>query len=89
MNLLKIAICFFATLFLLNSCNMKEQVDFIGYNGVIYTVDSVFTKAEAFAIKEGKFVKVGTTADILAKYKVPTNNINSYIDFNGAAVYPG
>lgn len=90
----KITIGLFSVLFLISGCNMKQQVDFIGYNGVVYTVDSAFTKTEAFAVKDGKFVEVGTTAHILAKYKVAATNQengspDNFVDFNGAAVYPG
>lgn len=74
---------------LLVSCHMKEQVDFIGYNGVVYTVDSTFTKAEAFAVKDGKFVGTGSTGDILARYKVAFPDTTNFIDLQGAAVYPG
>lgn len=74
---------------LLVSCHMKEQVDFIGYNGVVYTVDSAFTKAEAFAVKDGKFVETGSTGDILARYKVASPDTANFMDLQGAAVYPG
>lgn len=74
---------------LLVSCHMKEQVDFIGYNGVVYTVDSAFTKAEAFAVKDGKFVETGSTGDILARYKVASPGTANFMDLQGAAVYPG
>ena len=53
----------------LQSCNMKQEVDMIGCNGVVYTVDSAFSKAEAFAVKDGKFVFVGTSEEVLSKYK--------------------
>lgn len=82
---------FYSCILLVSSCNMKQQVDFIGYNGVIYTVDSTFTKAEAFAVKDGKFVAVGTTADILGTYQVQDaeNHPDNYVDFKGGSVYPG
>ena len=74
---------------LMISCAAKQQVDFIGFNGVVYTVDSIFSKSEAFAVKDGKFVEVGKTSDILSKYEVASPDSTNYIDFNGAAVYPG
>ncbi len=79
---------------LLIGCNMKQQVDFIGYNGVVYTVDSAFTKAQAFAVKDGRFVEAGTNDAILSKYKVASsgskdNGGDNFVDFQGAAVYPG
>ena len=40
--------------------------DLIVINGKVYTVDSQQPKAEAFAVKDGRFVAVGSTADIRA-----------------------
>lgn len=75
-------------IFLHTSCKMEQKADFIGYNGNIYTVDSLFTKAEAFAIKDGKFIDVGTNDKILSKYKVdPKTGVKK--DFKGATIYPG
>lgn len=74
---------------LITSCQMKQQVDFIGYNGVVYTVDSTFANVQAFAVKDGCFVETGTTDAILSKYKVAVQNDTTYVDFKGAAVYPG
>ena len=68
----------------LQSCTMKQNVDLIGCNGVVYTVDSAFTVAEAFAVKDGKFVAVGTTEEITGKYQS-----SQIIDFKGGPVYPG
>ena len=68
----------------LHSCTMKKDVDFIGYNGVVYTVDSAFSMAEAFAVKDGKFVFVGTTDQVLSRFKS-----DNAVDFGGSPVYPG
>ncbi len=46
------------------SCKSKEKIDLLVYNATIYTVDSNFAKADAFAVKDGKFIVVGTTADL-------------------------
>ena len=40
--------------------------DFILVNGKVYTVDSLQPTAEAFAVKDGRFVAVGSTTDIRA-----------------------
>ncbi|MCH2195935.1 amidohydrolase family protein [Kordia sp.] len=66
------------------SCTQKETVDTVVYNAKVYTVDTNFSKAEAFAIKDGKFVDVGNTSDILTKYEAEEK-----IDINGKTVYPG
>ena len=80
----KLVITIAAAFFAAQSCDMKQSVDFIGHNGVVYTVDSSFSVVEAFAVKEGLFVEAGSNETILSKYK--SKNI---CDFNGAAVYPG
>ena len=78
-----LAVCFMWAAFF-GSCTMKTQVDFIGYNGLVYTVDSSFSMAEAFAVKDGEFVFVGSTEDVLDKY-----SSSAMKDFGGRAVYPG
>lgn len=70
--------------FLFFSCSMKQSVDLIGYNGVVYTADSSFNQAEAFAVDDGKFLSVGSNKSILGAYKS-----RNMVDFKGCAVYPG
>ena len=66
------------------SCTKKEIVDTIVINANIYTVNAHFDKAEAFAIKDGKIVAVGTTAEIQAKYAATYVN-----DVKGKTIVPG
>ena len=68
----------------MNSCNQKTPVDLIVHNANIYTVDNDFSKAQAFAVKNGKFVAVGDEETIMNQY-VATD----VIDAQGDAVYPG
>lgn len=68
----------------LTSCGGPKKVDTIVVNGVIYTVDSSFSTAQAMAIKDGLIVATGTDAAILAAYTAPEK-----IDAKGQAVYPG
>jgi predicted amidohydrolase YtcJ len=68
----------------LTSCDCPKKVDTLVVNGVIYTVDSSFSKAQAMAIKDGIIVATGTDAEILAAYTAPEK-----IDAKGQAVYPG
>lgn len=63
---------------------MKQEVDLIVTNGVIYTVDKSFSTAEAFAIKGHRIVAVGSAMDINKKYKSET-----VVDVHGKYVYPG
>ncbi|ADQ19143.1 Amidohydrolase 3 [Leadbetterella byssophila DSM 17132] len=66
------------------SCSSKNQADLLVINAKVYTVDHDFQMAEAFAIKDGKFIKVGTTKDILAAFEA-----KEIIDAEGNAVFPG
>jgi len=71
-----------ATIF---SCeNEKIEVDSIVINGNIYTVDDAFGKAEAFAVKDGKFLEIGSSEAIQEKYA--SANV---IDANGQTIVPG
>jgi len=76
------------SLIILMSClscqTSKETVDSIIINASVYTVNSNFDKAEAFAIKDGKFVDVGANAEIQEKYTSET-----IIDAKGQTVVPG
>ena len=74
-----VAIALFIT-----SCGGPKKVDSIVVNGVIYTVDSSFSTAQAMAIKDGLIVATGTDAEILAAYTATEK-----IDAKGQAVYPG
>jgi predicted amidohydrolase YtcJ len=69
---------------LITSCGSKEPADMILYHGRVYTVDSAFSKAEAFAVKDGMLLDVGTDKEILAKYSAA-----KMVDAGGKAVYPG
>jgi predicted amidohydrolase YtcJ len=52
------------------SCQQdKEQADLIVTNANIYTVDSAFSKAEAFAVKDGNIIGVGSQKEIESQYK--------------------
>src|SRR5262249_13987012 len=42
----------------------SQNADLVVFNAKVYTVDSRTPKAEAFAIKGGRFFAVGRTADI-------------------------
>ena len=66
------------------SCTNKTPVDLIVHNAKIYTVDTDFNMAEAFAVKDGKFIAVGNENDIMRQY-----DAKEVIDAQGQAVYPG
>jgi hypothetical protein len=71
-------------LIFMNSCNQKTPVDLIVHNANIYTVDNDFSKAQAFAVKDGKFVAVCDEEQIMRQYTAEKT-----IDAQGDAVYPG
>jgi predicted amidohydrolase YtcJ len=72
-------------LFLWFSCSEEKQiVDSIVINANIYTVDKDFSKAEAFAVKDGKFLEIGTLSTIQSKYAS-----ENMIDANGKTIVPG
>src|ERR1700733_13060945 len=75
---------FFIILLIFSSCNRQTRVDLIIEHGKVYTVDSGFDMAEAFAVNEGKIIDIGSNKEILGKYIT-----DSLVDANGRAVYPG
>ena len=65
------------------SCS-KTKVDLIVHNANVYTVDNQFSKANAFAVKDGKFVTIGSDKEILRHY-----NAVKTLDAQGQSIYPG
>jgi hypothetical protein len=62
-----------------------EVADTVYTNGQIYTVDEARPWAEAVAIKDGKFLVVGSNADV----EGVTGDATEVIDLDGAFVMPG
>lgn len=74
-----------AAIVLASSCSSpKMKADLILHNATIYTVDEAFSQAQAFAVKDGKFVACGSNEEILGRYE--SDNV---IDAQGRPVYPG
>lgn len=69
---------------LLMACSAKRSADLLVFNATVYTVNDSFAVAEAFAVKDGKIVEVGTTQDIRDKYEA-----KELLDAEGRPVYPG
>jgi len=61
------------------------QADTVYTNGKIYTVDETQPWAEAIATRDGKFIVVGSIADVEAV----TGDNTKIIDLNGRMVMPG
>ncbi|MBT8253347.1 MAG: amidohydrolase, partial [Bacteroidia bacterium] len=72
------------TLAILMSCDQKEQADLIVTNSNTYTVNDNFEKAEAFAVKDGKFVGVGSSTSILSEFES-----DIIVDAENQTIVPG
>ncbi len=69
---------------LLLACSSKKEADLLVINARVYTADSSVSMADAFAIKNGKFVAVGSTKSVTDQYEA-----DSTADLGGLPVYPG
>ena len=75
----------FLSCILLTGCGAdKDKADLLVFNANIYTVDNEFSKAEAFAIKDGKFLETGLAEDLKDKYE-----FYDEFDANGKHIFPG
>ncbi len=66
------------------SCSHKPSADLIVHHAKVYTVDSAFAVAEAFAVKDGKIIAVGKNDEILNQFTAA-----NIVDAGGKAIYPG
>ena len=62
-----------------------HDADLVVYNAKVYTMDSQTQRAEAFAIKNSRFVAVGSTADIKGLIGKSTQSF----DAKGMTIVPG
>ena len=53
-------------------------------NATVYTVDSNFSKAEAFVVDKGKIIEVGNTKDLQKKY-----DAKEKLNAKGKYIFPG
>lgn len=75
----------FSTLsLLLSGCSFKKKADLLVTNARVYTADSSFSMANAFVIKDGKFLAVGDGQTLANEYEAATQ-----VDLAGQPVYPG
>ena len=76
-----------ATIALLFACKQqpKEVADTIYTNGKIYTVNEKQPWVEAVAIKEGKFIVVGSNSDV----EIVTGPMTKVVDLSGKFTMPG
>lgn len=71
-------------LLLATGCRQREEVDLIIKNAKIYTVNNNFSVVQSAAIRGGKFVAIGSDANIGARY-----TSDSILNLKGKFVYPG
>ncbi len=72
---------------LVAACQMgpEEAADTVYHNGRIYTVDESQPWVEALAVKDGRFMVVGTADDVMAV----AGDDTEIVDLGGAFVMPG
>ena len=89
-------LCCLTGLFVLSGCGEREAAsqqtavndpvaDTVLINGSVYTDGSSSSRVQAFAVKDGAFLKVGSNTDMDAVTGAGT----AIIDAGGAAVLPG
>lgn len=78
------SILFLFIIVLFGQCNTKTAVDTLLINGTVYTVDSSFSKTEAVAVKDGKIVATGPSAELQETYAAKET-----IDLQRKFLYPG
>ncbi|MGF7214653.1 hypothetical protein GGR92_000793 [Spirosoma lacussanchae] len=67
-----------------SACSTRKKADLLVTNARIYTADSAFSTADAFVVKDGKFLAVGSASSLADQYEADTT-----ADLGGAPVYPG
>ena len=70
---------------LISSCQTKEFADLIIHGGTIYTVDSLNSKVESVAVKDGKIYKIGD----FDKIRQLATSSTDIINLEGNTMIPG
>lgn len=82
---MKYAFLFISTLTVtLSACSSKKKADLLITNARVYTADSSSSTAEAFVIKNGAFLAVGSASTLADAY-----DADSTADLGGQPIYPG
>lgn len=76
----------FIMLIVFSACNHTpmKQADLIVTNALVYTCNESFDTAEAFTVRDGKFLAIGSHDEIMASY-----TSNTILDAKGMCIYPG
>ena len=67
------------------SAEQANEADAVYKNGFIYTADAIRLRAQAFAVRDGKFLKIGSNEDM----KPFTGKDTRVVDLKGKMVMPG
>ena len=62
----------------------REAVDLLVTNATVYTVDSAFSQAQAFAVRDGKILFVGSNEAVQQRFSSAQT-----LDAGGKFIYPG
>lgn len=82
---MKYSLLLFSTLIAaLSGCSSKKKADLLVTNARVYTADSSFSTADAFVVKDGAFLAVGSAKSLADAY-----DTDSTADLGGLSVYPG
>ena len=66
------------------SAEQTSEADAVYKNGFIYTADAIRLQAQAFAVRDGKFLKIGSNDDM----KALTGKDTRVVDLKGKMVMP-
>ena len=66
------------------SAEQASEADIVYKNGFIYTADAIRLQAQAFAVRDGKFLKIGSNDDM----KALTGKDTRVVDLKGKMVMP-
>jgi len=64
---------------------LAQEADTVYLNGIVHTVDEAFSKASAFAVKDGEFIYVGDDAGARSH----VGPLTFVVDLDGKTVIPG
>lgn len=62
----------------------RPKADLVVLNATVYTVDSLFSIKESFAVSEGKIIAIGRSEEIASRFEA-----RETLDLQGKCVYPG
>lgn len=69
---------------ILSACQNKQKADLIVIANTVYSVDQQFNTQQAFAVKDGLYLAIGSKEEINAAYQA-----DNTLNLDNAYVYPG